>query len=197
MNAVSQRSRLARAVDGLVGAFSPARGVRRELARRELKRLQSYEAGNKRRVRAGWNPGGGSADADIEPDRQTVVERFRDIIRNNGIAAGIVSSLNDNIVGTGFWPQPRPRKSVLPYTDEQLEEWVKACREVFATWAPHADIAGRKDWGQLLRQVDRSQMESGDCFPHFMWVERPRSPLAVGIELLEADMVETPTLGAT
>ncbi|WP_333710844.1 phage portal protein [Malikia spinosa] len=46
-----------------------------------------------------WNPVRASADADTLPDLSTLTARSRDLARNNGLMAGGMQTLRDNIVG--------------------------------------------------------------------------------------------------
>ncbi|MEN9396675.1 MAG: hypothetical protein RLZ81_1205 [Pseudomonadota bacterium] len=46
-----------------------------------------------------WNPVRASADADTLPDLSTLTARSRDLARNNGLIAGGMQTLRDNIVG--------------------------------------------------------------------------------------------------
>jgi len=48
-----------------------------------------------------WNPVAGSADADLLPDLDTLTARSRDLGRNNGLMAGGMQTLRDNIVVSG------------------------------------------------------------------------------------------------
>jgi len=65
-----------------------------------------------------WNPVGGSADADLLPDLDTLTARSRDLGRNNGLMAGGMHTLRDNIVGSRAAPERHVGLSLLGWTRE-------------------------------------------------------------------------------
>jgi lambda family phage portal protein len=60
-----------------------------------------------------WNPGLLSADTEINPYRNTIVSRVRDVVRNDGWAGGIITRTLDNIVGANLRPIFRPDYRML------------------------------------------------------------------------------------
>ncbi len=99
-------------LDSLIGIFAPAWELRRRLARhanefavKKFGLRGGYAGASKDRLRTSWLPGGGSADEDLLPDLPDLRERSRDLVRNDGTAAGIVTTMTSNVVGTGIIPQ--------------------------------------------------------------------------------------------
>jgi lambda family phage portal protein len=80
---------------------------------------------------AGWNAYLGSPDADLA-ERETIVARIRDLVRNDGWASGSVSRLVDAAVGADLRPSPKPDFRSLAYWSRGFDpEWAAA----FASWA--------------------------------------------------------------
>lgn len=55
-----------------------------------------------------WNPGLLSADTEINPYRDRIVSRVRDLVRNDGWASGAVTRVLDNVIGANLRPIFRP-----------------------------------------------------------------------------------------
>src|SRR5262249_29476192 len=55
-----------------------------------------------RKQLSNWIPHRAPADFDLLPDLPTLVGRARDLNRNNGVAAGALQTLQDNVAGTGL-----------------------------------------------------------------------------------------------
>jgi capsid protein len=55
-----------------------------------------------------WNPGLFSADTEINPYRDRIVSRVRDLVRNDGWASGATTRILDNVVGANLRPIFRP-----------------------------------------------------------------------------------------
>ncbi len=94
----------------------------------------------------------GSADAHLNSlERMDLVERARDLERNNAIARGMLDRSVDNIVSTGIVPQARTG-------DEGLDAELEAA---FAEEAEHIGIRGEPFW-MLQRLALRSVQRDGD-----------------------------------
>jgi lambda family phage portal protein len=198
----SWQHRLASAIDVAIEVFSPNAAARRQLTRNrlELARRQyqamsaAYAGASKERPRDGWLPPGASADADLLPELATLRERSRDLNRNDPYARGITDAMVDNIVGTGLRPQSRVDHERLGVTPEAAAEWQSACELVWKLWDKQriADSTQRNDFGGLQRLAFRSAIENGDSFVHPVMVDAPGRPLALALEVIEADRVATP-----
>jgi len=86
---------LSEKVDGFIGFFSPRAEAHRKAYRQASKLAfsSSYKGARKNRLNSDWVPGGGSADEDLLSALPELRERSRDLNRNNGIAAGITTTM--------------------------------------------------------------------------------------------------------
>ena len=55
-----------------------------------------------------WNPVLSSPDGEVNPYRDRMVARERDLIRNDGWASAAVTRAIDNVVGANFRPIAKP-----------------------------------------------------------------------------------------
>lgn len=60
-----------------------------------------------------WNPALLSADTELNPYRDKIVARVRDLVRNDGWGAGIVTRTLDNVIGANLRPIFRPDYRML------------------------------------------------------------------------------------
>ena len=84
-----------------------------------------------------WQPWLRGPDSEINLDRDRVVARIRDLVRNNGWAkGGIVGRIADAAIGADFHPIPTPNWRVLQRFDKRFD----------ATWAAEYAAAVRAEW---------------------------------------------------
>jgi lambda family phage portal protein len=120
-----------------------------------------------------------SADAAASPEvRRELRNRARYEVANNSYARGIVSTLANDVVGTG------PRLQMLT-GDAEADRRIELA---FGDWARAAGLAAK------LRTVRMARAESGEAF--LLLARNPKQPSAVQLDLrvIEADQVATPDL---
>src|SRR6185437_5365789 len=84
-----------------------------------------------------WQPWLRGPDSEINFDRDRVVSRTRDLVRNNGWAkGGIVTRIADAAIGADFHPIPTPNWRVLSRFNKRFD----------ATWAAEFAAAVRSEW---------------------------------------------------
>jgi lambda family phage portal protein len=136
-----------------------------------------------------------SADTDSIYDLPTLRARSRDLVRNNPIATGAISTIRSNVVGSGLSLKARPDYAALGMTDEQADAWSETVEREFKYWSdsPECDVTRTQNFYGLQALAFRSFMESGDTFALLPFVD-PQGPIPYGlrIQLVEADRVETP-----
>ncbi|WP_236903854.1 phage portal protein [Comamonas serinivorans] len=90
-----------------------------------------------------WNSVAGSADADLLPDLRSLTARSRDLDRNNGIMAGGMQTLRDNIVGNTLRLSTAPDYRLLGKTIDWALEWGHVTEAKFRSWADSTEVAAR------------------------------------------------------
>jgi lambda family phage portal protein len=189
---------LARGVDGLVAAISPATAARRLMARGALKRLEKLSAFDGANSSRRWHNrpvSSGSADADLDGDTLgTLRDRSRDRWRNDGLAAACVQALVDNIVGVGFRPALRLDHQRLGITSDQARELERQAHAVWSEWCTSADATNRLHMDELQALVLTSALVSGDVFVQPIMVSDARlaARYELKLQIVEGDRVETP-----
>jgi len=70
---------------------------------------------------ADWVTSNASPDADLSFSLEDLRSRSRDLTRNDGLAAGIINTIADNVVGKGIEPQIRVLRDELDLSELRLE----------------------------------------------------------------------------
>ena len=139
------------------GAF-PGWALRRMRARLALK--AGYRALDPSRLRKIRPNAGGTADDQTDAwDLWKLRETSRDLALNNTLAAGLIQTMMDNVVGSGHRPQAR--------TDS--DEWNDKAEVWFADWAENrADVRGVMSFGEMQRLLYGSSKRDGDIGLEFV-----------------------------
>lgn len=159
-------------IDRTIAYVSPESGVRRAQARVALDMARAYEAAKLGRRTDGWNPGSGSANAEIATSLPAVRNRCRQMVRDNEWASRALDSLVSNTVGTGI--------SIKLPRQQEFDDWTEYC-----------DADGQLDLSGLIEMAHRCRRETGEVFIRF----RNRDPDAgfrvpLQIQVLEPDLID-------
>jgi lambda family phage portal protein len=188
-------------VDDAIGFFSPMTAVKRKAARMayDIQKKQrrgafsSYRGASKDRLRSAWIPGSGSADQDLLPELPDLRDRSRDLVRNDATAAGIIGTVNTNVVGSGIKPQSRIVAEDLGVSEEEAIRLQRECEKIWKEWVPFADAGERLDFYEIQSLVDRQILENGEIFLVPVVKKGGNRPLSLAYQLVEADRVSTPS----
>lgn len=157
-------------VDRVVGYFSPAQGVRRQVAREML--VRAYEGASRA---DGWRVkrAGASATADHAADAREVRVRARSLAQNVPNVVRAVGAVLAARVGQGIVPV---------WADQGLG---KRWRE----WVPHADYDGLLDFYGLQYKAERTRDVDGAVLIR-KHIQRMGSTVPLKLQLLEIDFLD-------
>lgn len=142
----------------------------------------------------GWNPVAASADADLLPELDTLLARSRDLHRNNGLMAGGMQTLRDNIVGSVLKLSAMPDYRLLGWSREQARAWGNTTEAQFRSWSETTECdAGRSlNLLGIALQGLGAAMLNGDAIALPVWLPRPGAKWNTRLMLIEADRLCTP-----
>lgn len=191
---------IAGAIDRFASVVSPRwyrSRVQERTAASLITALAPYRGSEANRLRADWVASDGSADHDTLFDIETLRERTRDLIRNDGAATGMLGTIVRNTVGTGVRPQSRVDGVALGLDKKQVREFQRTAEAVFRRWMPFADARHELDFFGLQRLICRSFNENGDILIVIRNLplestDGRRRPFSTAVELIEADRLGTP-----
>lgn len=141
-----------------------------------------------------WQPARAPADADLLPDLGMLVARSRDLSRNNGIAAGSIQTLQDNIPGSGLRLSSMPDWRALGKDIKWAEEWTRNVEALWATYSEscYLDVADRMNFASMTQLVFRNWLENGEAVVLALWMPRDTTPYKTCFQLIEADRLTNP-----
>ncbi len=183
-------------LDRAIRWVDPVRGQQRLAARAGQAAMAAvaggYTGGRRdKRSLSSFQPKGTSADAALLPDLPTLRERSRDLVRNEPLASGALSTLATNVIGTGLMLKSRVRREVLGWTEEQAAAWQSATEYEFCLWAESTfcDVTRTQNFYGLQDLAVRSSFENGDAFALLPFLPRASFPYQLAVQLIEADRV--------
>ena len=153
-----------------------------------------------------WLPIIRSPDSEINRDRDILVARTRDLVRNDGWAKGAINRITDAAVGAQFFPVPRPIWRALSrhlgpkFDDVWAREFTSIAVSEWRLWADdparHCDAAKRLTVTQMLRQLFRTKMIEGDGLCFLPWNPDAKGPgaarYATCVQLVDPDRLSNP-----
>lgn len=141
-----------------------------------------------------WQPFAGSADADTLLDLPMLTSRSRDLIRNNGIAAGYVQTLSDNVVGTNLRLIATPDWKLLGKTQEWAHEWAANVQAQWRLFSSRTTIDASRElnFAGLTTLFYKAKLFNGDAVALPIWQESPFDTFATRIWLVESDRLCNP-----
>ncbi|MBV1823366.1 phage portal protein [Komagataeibacter oboediens] len=156
-----------------------------------------------------WVPPLWSADTELNPWRDRIVSRVRDLVRNDGWAAGAVTRTLDNAMGVNFHPISKPDYRALAHMTGNPAFDAKWAREfgraVDARWRTWANDPGRYNdsqrmltFGQQANLSFRHLLVDGDALTTLPWmperVSRGRAQYATTVQVIDPDRLSNPQM---
>lgn len=145
-------------------------------------------------VMVNWNSPLRHPDREVNWDRDRIVGRARDIVRNNGWLSGAVAREVDGVVGAGFRPLVKPDWRALGLTEAWADDWK---RTVEAQWRAYAedprclaDASRALTLPRLFGLAYRSYLIDGEALALVAWeADRPTSTV---LRVLDPDLMSNP-----
>lgn len=160
-------------LDNIIGFFSPSLGVKRQMWRRSYE-AASHSGRNSSMMHAGNN----GPNTEIGNALETLRNRSRMFVRNNGWAARAITAIVNNTVGEGIRPAPTGNLSN-----------VKNIKKVWDDWAgsTECDYYGKSTFYGLQNIIMREIAEAGDCI---ILRRRVNAPIPIKLQVLEPDQLD-------
>lgn len=157
---------------------------------------------------ADWNPRPTSPDAAMNPDRDIIVSRIRDLVRNDGWASGGVTKICDAVVGADLRLSANPDyRALSAWTSGFDAVWAKeftaAVEAAWRSWAydtaKWCDLTRTLPIPGLFRLGFRHLLIDGDALAAMSWrpgrVGAGRAQLATALQLIHPDRLCNPVDG--
>jgi len=142
----------------------------------------------------GFQPQNLPPDAEIGPGRARITARSRDLVRNNGWAAGAVSKEVDSIIGGNFRPFCKPDWRALGLDPEWAREFKD---QVEARWRSYsedprklADVTRSQTVPQMLATAYRCYLIEGEAIGIVGW--KKTRPTHTVLRLVDPELLSNP-----
>lgn len=159
--------------------------------------VPSYEAGDPLSAElSGWHPSLWSADAEWLSERNSVIARVRDLVRNNGWAAGAVRRECESVIGAQLRLNYKPNYHALGLDAEWAAEFA---RQVEAKWREYnqdpgfyADAERHNTVSGLMGLAYRHYAVEGDSFAVLLWRPERLGKYSTVIQVIDPDRLSNP-----
>ena len=145
-----------------------------------------------------WSPSRKGADREIAPAINNLRWRSRDLFKNSTFGKSALSTLTDNIIGSGLNLQPNidreyvRKKTQLKESDiDEIEDEIEFH---FKNWSKsqECDLENKLNFYQIQWLAMLSQLMSGDVFCTLPILERRDFPYKLKLQLIESDRIRSP-----
>ena len=181
-------------IDKIYRYLSPEKSLKRQHARRVMLFNNFYGASKTRRETKNWRTSGGSADSISHREFKTLRHRSRDIVRNNPIGGGAISTNVTHVVGTGLRMQSRIDRDILNMSEEQSDKWEAVSEREWRLFAESkdCDAARTLNFAEMTSLVFRQALENGDSVVVLPRINRINQAYSLRIQIIESDRVSNP-----
>lgn len=158
----------------------------------------AYEAASQfDRSLATWHPAIQSADADILPDKDLSDARAIDMTRNDAFALSGVSLHRDNIVGSQFMLNAKPKLKALGMDETWGTEFSEEVEAKFSLWAESfnnwPDAARRNTLTSMVRLAVGVYLKGGEVLATAEWSRDTDRPYRTAIQMIALDRLSNPS----
>lgn len=146
---------------------NPRKALDRQISRMRLNALSGFSgASRKKKYAATWDTYRSDPDEILLHDHPILNQRSADLDRNNPIACGAISTLEENVIGTGLRVQSMIDSEFLGLESEQAAAWQAEAERIFKVWACSklSDAKQEQNFYQMQATAFISSLISGDCF---------------------------------
>lgn len=171
---------MANIIDNIVGVFSPKAAYQREQYRRAMDKVRKYDAAALGRRTDSWHATGTDANQEIRAALSRLVDRSRELGRNNPYAVKAIKVIANNTVGTGIRATPLVEgKQALKRLKKEWKDWAETKK---------CDFDGQLNFYGMQRLAMRSIAEGGEVLIRIHRTPKERIPIQ--LQLLEGDFLD-------
>jgi len=172
-------------------------GLRRPAAPAATSR-RAYAGASVSRLTADWVTGGTSADSEIKSSLSRLRNRARQLVRDNDYARRAVSTIKNQVIGTGIRLQMQIR---MQRGGGRLDQVINdRIEDAWALWGRKqtCDVAGRLSFQEIERMAIGAMAESGEIFIRLVRQQFGGGKAPFALQLFESDQLDdTYTGGST
>jgi len=151
---------IGRAIDRLLGVFSPHAELRRMTSRAIVTKMRSqYAAAKGNTNTGGWNPVDSNVNTVIANSSERLRARARQLVRDMPAMATAVQRVEDFTVGNGITLQARVKDESSGKLAQVLNTKIE---DAWKRWCDQADAGGRLHFYEMQQLACRQDIEAGE-----------------------------------
>lgn len=177
---------IGRAIDSVIGVFSPMSQHRRMVARAAIARERQYAAAKTPKTSSGWNPVDPDVNTLIATSSPMVRSRVRQLVRDFPYFSRAVNTLCTYTVGSGITLQCRVKNGDA--LDRKLNSSVE---EDFERWSEKADVSGKLHFNELTDLAKRNELETGESIFVKRYKKGPGRIIPYSLQAMEPERLVT------
>lgn len=145
-----------------------------------------------------WQPALRSADADLLPEKGTLDARARDTARNDAYVASGSTLHKDNIVGSRYLLNSKPKTKILWGKDDKIweQDFQEEVETKFTLWAESPqnwiDAGRTKTLTDLVRVSVGVFSIGGEVLLSGEWMPDDGRPYRTAVQMIDSDRLSTP-----
>ena len=153
---------------------------------------RQYAGADFGRLFSDWVAGSTSQDAESRMALRTMRNRVRQLGRDNDYVVNALRAIQNNVVGQGVGMQAQVMRLRGPGAGKMDDATNSAIETAWTAWkrADSCHTAGVLSFEQIERVLVRSVAESGEIFVRLIRKPFGRSPVPLGLEIIEADLLD-------
>lgn len=143
----------------------------------------------------GWNAFSTNADSDLIVNRDTLVQRSRDLFMSSSLANGILKDYATNVTGGGLTLKSNINYEFLGLSRDdarRLEKQIEFEWELWADKSYNCDMEASKSFDDMQTLVMLSVLLSGDVFVAMPLKSRNGSMYDLKLNIIESDRIMDP-----
>jgi len=190
---------LATIIDSAISVLSPQAAIKRHFHREVLskisknkKRTGTYAAAKTSRLTGSWSPSDLNINDLIRASNPAVRARVRQLVRDFPIFNRAVTVVLDNTIGDGLRFQSHAANATGKFDDKSIAK----IEESFKRWVDEADITGRLNFYELMRNAKRQELESGEFLLVKRFIKDKSRYLPLCYQAVETDWLTDDFTGA-
>jgi len=159
------------------------------------RRRRGYDAATSSRLTSNWSVSNSSADAALKGAIAPLRYKSRDLVRNSPFARQAVRAIESNTIGAhGIKLQAQVRQQRGKRLDTKINNQIE---QAWSNWKRYdsCHTAGRLCFTDIEKVIVRSLVTDGEIFVRFVRKPFGRSKIPFGLDLIEADQLDSEFTG--
>lgn len=157
---------------------------------------QAYDAGRRDlRDLGSWNPPIGNVHEEILTNREEIVGRARDLVKNNPIVAGGIDRLCESVIGARMWPESEPDHEAMGRSIDWSFQFAMKMEGIYRGWAidplRRSDVHRKSRIPEMFRTAYRHWIIDGEACAVIKMV-KGRGRYQTAVELIDPDRLSNP-----